>query len=327
MRGDVNADRALFSRLPRLVDLVPFVPLADGLPTPVERLADRLWVQRDDLTSSVCGGNKVRKLEFTLPVAQRRGGPVVTAGGVGSHHVLATATHAGRLGLDVAAVRFPQPDTDDVTATARATERLDVEHLGVASAYLMPFALAGLLARSAGRARWRGEERRPTLLWPGASTPLGTLGHVSAGLELVAAFEADGQKEPDDVVCALGSGSTAVGLAIGVALAGWHQARVVGVRVTDRIVTNRVYLTPLVAGTLALLMLGGAPPVRPRLVVDGRWLGRGYGHPTPAGDAATDDAARLGLTLEPTYTAKAFAAALARVEHGRRVVFIQTFAS
>jgi hypothetical protein len=30
--------------------------------------------------------------------------------------------------------------------------------------------------------------------------------------------------------------------------------------------------------------------------------------------------------MEPTYTAKAFAAALSSVERGRRVVFVQTFA-
>ena len=66
----MTADRALFDRLPRLSDLVPFVPLADGLPTPVERVTDGLWIQRDDRTSSAYGGNKVRKFEFVLPVAQ-----------------------------------------------------------------------------------------------------------------------------------------------------------------------------------------------------------------------------------------------------------------
>src|SRR5439155_4579627 len=51
--------RALFERLPRLADLVPFLPLADGLPTQTEQLDDGLWVKRDDRTSSHYGGNKV----------------------------------------------------------------------------------------------------------------------------------------------------------------------------------------------------------------------------------------------------------------------------
>ncbi len=324
-----GANRSLFDRLPRLADLVPFMPLADGLPTPVEQVANGLWVQRDDLTSSVYGGNKVRKLEFTLPVAARRGGPVVTAGAVGSHHVLATAIHARRLGLDVASVRFPQPSSEEVSATAAEVAEvagMGSDHLDVPSSYLMPLGLAALLGRSVGRAWLDRASSSPTLLWPGASTPLGTLGHVSAGLELVAAFAATDQDEPDDVVCALGSGGTAAGLAVGIALGGWRRARVVGVRAADRIVTNHVYLAPLVGGTLALLALGGAAPVRPRLTIDGRWLGRGYGHPTTAGEAATEQAAALGLTVEPTYTAKALAAALALAEPGRRVVFVQTYA-
>src|SRR5204863_2559059 len=126
-RSLVNAPaRALFERLPRLADLVPFTPLADGLPTAVEQVDDGLWVQRDDRTASVYGGNKVRKLEFVLPVARRRGGPVLTAGGIGSHHVVAAAVHARRLGLEVEAVVYPQHLTDDVRATEAALRTLGV---------------------------------------------------------------------------------------------------------------------------------------------------------------------------------------------------------
>src|SRR5258708_10566972 len=82
---DAAAPRALLDRLPRLVDLVPWVALADGLPTPVDQIDDGLYVQRDDMTDSHYGGNKVRKLEVVLPIAQRRGGPALTAGASGSH--------------------------------------------------------------------------------------------------------------------------------------------------------------------------------------------------------------------------------------------------
>ncbi len=310
--------RALFERLPRLADLVPFVELADGLPTPVEQIADRLWVQRDDRTSTTYGGNKVRKLEFVLPVAARRGGPVVTAGGTGSHHVVAAVVHAGRLGLTVEAVQYPQPETADVARTrTRLAAASDTVVSRIPSPYLMPLAIAGKLAGLA--------PRRPYLLWPGASTPLGSLGHVSAGLELVAAFAASGWPAPDEVVVALGSGGTAVGLALGVALGGWDCTTVVGVRVADPIANNRFVLTALAAATSALLAVGGVAPPRPRLRIDGRWFGEGYGHPIPAGESATARAAELGLALEPTYTAKAFAAALDRSRQAS-VVFVQTYA-
>ena len=308
--------RALFERLPRLEDLVPFVELADGLPTPVERVAERLWVQREDLTSSAYGGNKVRKLEFVLPVAQRRGGPILTAGGIGSHHVLAAAVHARRLGLEVEAVQFPQQVTDNVRRTQEALRWLGVRSTRAPSSYLMPVVLAARLAALAPR--W------PYLLWPGASTPLGTLGYVSAGLELAAAMP----REPDDVVVALGSGGSAVGLGLGLALAGWRRAQVVGVRVADAVANNMVVLRGLEAATAALVALGGWVPKPARLSVDGAWFGGGYGAPTDAGSAAMALARREHqLELEPTYTAKAFAAALHLVERGRSVVFVQTYSA
>jgi D-cysteine desulfhydrase len=308
----------LFERLPRLRELVPFVALADGLPTPVEQIDVGLWVQHDDATASAYGGNKVRKLEFVLPVAHRRGGIVVTAGGIGSHHVLASAVYASALGIEVEAVLYPQPATDDVRHTVAALAEVSgVRTTRVPHRYFMPSAVA---ARMAVLAR-----RRPYLLWPGASTPLGTLGYVSAGLELVAAFATAGWSPPDSVVAPLGSGGTAVGLALGLAIGGWTDTTVVGVRAADRTVTNRGVLKGLEAGTAALLAIGGAAPRRTRLAVDGRWLGAGYGSPTPAGAMATEAAESMGLSLEPTYTAKAFAAALERVGGGERVVFVQTF--
>jgi D-cysteine desulfhydrase len=295
-------------------DLVPFVELADGLPTPVEKIDDRFWVMRDDQTSSRYGGNKVRKFEFLLPVAQRRGGPMITAGGIGSHHVLAAAIWGRQLGLDVEAVLYPQPVTDDVRHTQSELRRVGAQVTLTPHRYLMPLTLGQRLAALA--------PRKPYLLWPGASTPLGALGYVSAGLELVAS----GIPEPDSVVVSLGSGGTCVGLALGLVLGGWRKAKVVAARAADITVTNMAVLGSMEAATAALLALGGWRPVPARLKIDTGWLGPGYGHPTEAGDAATRAAAGYGLAVEPTYTAKAFACALDRHNDGQRVVFIQTFA-
>ena len=52
----------------------------------------------------------------------------------------------------------------------------------------------------------------------------------------------------------------------------------------------------------------------------------GQGRPTRAGDEAMRIAEEMGIELEPTYTAKAFAAALDQLGRGHRVAFIQTFA-
>ena len=311
--------RALFERLPRLADLVPFTALADGLPTPVEQKDTRLWVQREECTSSAYGGNKVRKFEFLFPVAQRRGGPMLTAGGVGSHHVLAAAVHARRRGLDVDAVLYRQPETDDVTRTRSELDAMENVHVTqIPTPYLMPAAIAARLAALA--------PRRPYLLWPGASTPLGTLGYVSAGLELATAFDGADWPRPHVVVVPLGSGGTAVGTALGLTLAGWHDTEVLAVRAADAVSNNVGVLRILEAGTAALLALGGWRPRPANLRVARQWFGGAYGRPTRAGDEAMRIAAEMGLELEPTYTAKAFAAALDQLGRGRRVAFIQTFA-
>src|SRR5690349_24785698 len=53
---------------------------------------DALWLKRED----AIGGNKVRSLEFLLATAQP-GDAVLTIGGTGSTHCLATAVHARAL--------------------------------------------------------------------------------------------------------------------------------------------------------------------------------------------------------------------------------------
>ena len=88
----------LFTRFPRLRGRVPWMELGT-LPTPVEPMTrlgehlgcDNLWVKRDDLTGELYGGNKVRKLEFTLAHARAlHRDLIITSGAVGSNHVLAT---------------------------------------------------------------------------------------------------------------------------------------------------------------------------------------------------------------------------------------------
>src|SRR4051812_6441451 len=87
---------ALFRAFPELSGRIPWLPLG-RFPTPVARLPGlvapsvELWIKHDDLSGTVYGGNKVRKLEFLLGEARARGARrLVTLGAIGSHHVLAT---------------------------------------------------------------------------------------------------------------------------------------------------------------------------------------------------------------------------------------------
>jgi D-cysteine desulfhydrase len=286
-------------------------------PTPVQRLAalsapgSELWVKRDDLTHDVYGGNKVRKLEHLLAAARaRRAARIVTVGAAGSHHVLATTYFGTREGFEVEAVLVPQPRTPHVAEVLRAGIGLGLRAFPVACWAAAPFALAGRLARGA------------RLITVGGSSTVGSMGYVSAARELAAQVRAGQMPEPDVCVVALGSGGTAGGLAAGLEAEGL-KTRVVGVCVSQPPWALRLaslHLARACARRAGVRARFGA--LRSRLAIDSRFLGAGYGHPTPEGEAASRAAREVGLTLDPTYTAKTFASALWHVRARRAGVVL-----
>ncbi len=320
--GPGQFPRPLADVFPRLCARIGPIGLAD-LPTPLERLGKLggqlgrgdLFVKRDDLSSSLYGGNKPRKLEFLLGDALRRGAEtVVTMGALGSNHLLATALHARRLGLRAAGVVFPQPLTRHVLRNLSACRGAGVELRPVASKYLLPLGVARTLGDIGKR-----EGRKPVLVPGGGSSPLGVLGFVNAGLELAEQLRSLGLEAPREIFLAWGTGGTAVGLVLGLRLANL-DCRVRAVRVIDRLLANRLRLGLLERSTVKLLGSAGdrvKMPGRARLVVEGKFLGAGYGYPTPAGGEAMEFFERQqGLLLEDTYTGKAAAAFLAAARGG-----------
>jgi D-cysteine desulfhydrase len=318
-------ERPLFGHFPGLADRLPLVPLAT-LPTAVEPAPDvardlgvgQLFVKRDDRSGPLYGGNKVRKLEVLLGQALDRGArEVLTFGAAGSNHAVATSLYARQLGLGRVVVLVPQPDSPVV----RRNLLLQLH----AGATIVPCdhqrnAAGAALAYSARRFLRTG--RRPFLIPPGGSSARGTLGFVNAALELDLQIAAGLLPEPDRLYVAAGTLGTAVGLALGLALAG-RRTRVMAVRVTARSFASAERCRQLFhAANAALAVADPAVPVLPfpsdrfELVHD--QYGDGYGVPTPGALRAVDLAhERLGLPLEGTYTGKALAGLVADAEAGR----------
>ena len=69
-------------------------------------------------------------------------------------------------------------------------------------------------------------------LGAGGSSPLGTIGFVSAAFELKKQIEEGLIPEPEIIICPLGSNGTMAGLTLGVQLAGLN-IKVIGIRVTS----------------------------------------------------------------------------------------------
>ncbi len=325
-------DRPLLARHALLAAQLPWVRLGD-FPTPVRALdgvADRLgletgilWEKRDDLTSPIYGGNKVRTLEVLFGDAVTRGAThVYSTGAYGSNHGAATVLHAPRADLRPGSMLYPQPPSRCAAdnLAVMLSQRPVVKDLP----HYTAFPLGWL--QLPGEARARGE--RPYIMEPGGAVPLGALGYVSAAWELAHQVEAGLLPRPRVLVVPAGSNCTTAGLLLGLRYAAEAGVGFVekgapappvlwAVRVTPWPVTMRYRITRLAAQASALLaeraqdasLERSSAVLSAGLHIDGRYLGAGYGLATEAGRAAVarwaDD---TDHPLETTYSGKGAAA-------------------
>ena len=298
----------------------------------------RAYLKDDSALSAVYGGNKTRKLEWILGDALALGARSVwTTGGLGSHHALATARHAAQLGLSCQVLQADQPLTQHARSVLNALRRTSAE-LTLAHP---PF--EGERASNAFKRQlsaWLGRDPREHYdsaqqsyyIPAGGSCLLGTLGYVEAGLELADQLSRGVAPRPDAIYLAAGSGSTAAGLTLGLRMGG-VDTEVIGVAVTPRYLVSRAIVRRQISRAVEYLTELGAHLRSER---EGSWgfkvlrgyIGAGYGHSTPEGEAARALAARDSLTLDPIYTAKAMAAMLdAERGRGRTALFWNTLAT
>jgi len=303
----------LFAKYPALEKRLPWVSLGNW-PTPLQKLENlgrtigypNVWIKRDDQSSGIYGGNKVRKLEFLLADARKKGCKwIVTYGGIGTNHGLATVIHAKHLGMNTALVLIQQPLTDHVQ------ENLLLDrHFGAEMHYASGNLAAGL--QTAGVYLKHGNVY---FIPPGGSSTLGSIGYINAAFELKNQIDTGLIPEPEYIFCALGSKGTMAGLLVGCKLAGL-KTKVMGVQVSMEWITSAKNTLGLSNRMLDLLRKNDrtVPPIKVtmddvHIIKD--FFGGEYGRITPEGRAAL---ALLWETekikLELTYTAKTFAATL-----------------
>jgi 1-aminocyclopropane-1-carboxylate deaminase/D-cysteine desulfhydrase-like pyridoxal-dependent ACC family enzyme len=301
-------------------------------PTPIRACPElstaeaELWLKNDGLSHPVYGGNKVRKAVRLLAEARRRGAPrLLSFGAAGSHHLLTLALFARAAALESAAVVIAQPHTQHAMDTLRAALGLGLR--------VYPAAHSGWLPWVLGRAVRTGDYVIP----PGGSNVLGACACADAIDELLQPIADGVLPAPDWIVVPLGSGGTCAGLAAGVIRRGL-PCRVLGVQVVAGLAPRAAarYLAREVLRSTGHGQL--TSQLGAQLVFDSSQVGPGYGFSTAAGARASELARDIGLELDATYTAKAFASVLellsdhARFAHAklgrpRRVLYWHTLAA
>ncbi|MFJ9242024.1 D-cysteine desulfhydrase family protein [Streptomyces sp. NPDC101776] len=303
----------------------PRVELAT-FPTPVEpapRLAtaiglgpDDLWIKRDDLTGLGGGGNKIRKLEWTVGAALAEGADtLVTTGASQSNHARLTAAAGARLGLDVVLVLRGSPG-------GSRSGNLALDGLfGARIAWAGEVDQAGLDAAAAEVSdQLRAAGARPALIPFGGSSALGARGYARCGEELR-------RQLPDlrTAVVALGSGGTMAGLVVSLG-----ASAVLGVDVgalPEPAAAVREF-AGLTASASASSSSSSSDSDALRIRRD--QVGSGYATLTePTAEALALAARTAGLVLDPTYTGRAMAGLIASVRDGdirpgERTVFVHT---
>jgi len=304
---------ALFETYPALEKHLPWMLLGKW-PTPVQKLDklgkavghENLWIKRDDLSSDFYGGNKVRKLEFMLAEARRKGVKwAITFGGIGTNHGLATTAHASRLGIRTALILIKQP------LTAHVQENLLLDRYFGAEIHYAPNMAVGLLQTAGVYLR----RLKVYFIPPGGSSTLGSIGYVNAALELKKQVEAGLLPEPEHIYCALGSKGTMAGLMLGTRLAGM-KTRVTGVRVASEWVTKSESIVHLANNMAALLRKYDKDVPKIKFTLDDvhvnhDFFGGLYGSVTEQGRQAIELMQKTeGIRLEDVYTGKTMAALL-----------------
>jgi len=297
-----------------LTEKVPRVRLGQ-LPTPLEewpRLAralggPRLFVKRDDQTGLATGGNKTRKLEFSVAEALKQGADtLITLGAVQSNHARQTAAAAAVSGLRcVVVLRGNAPPS--------VTGNLLLDHLlGARVVFSGDRTREEVANEVMDEERARGQ--RPYLIPVGASDEVGAVGFVAA-LEELDEQIAERRLRVDRVVFATSSFGTQAGLCVGKKALGFRP-ELSAVGIDSRREEIRAGVADIASRTARRLGLEFSLSEDEVIAYDG-YLGAGYAvMGEPEREAILLAARYEGVLLDPVYTGRAMAGLIDLVRRG-----------
>ncbi|MDJ0812883.1 MAG: D-cysteine desulfhydrase [Woeseiaceae bacterium] len=315
-----------------LLDKFPRVPLAH-LPTPLEYLprlsaelgGPRIYVKRDDCTGLATGGNKTRKLEFSMAAALEEGADtIVTVGAVQSNHVRQAAAAACKLGLRCEVLLEHRVTDPSIYYTDSGNVLLDRIFGANLREYPADTDFDAAMDDVAEEVRAAGG--KPYIIPGGASNPVGALGYVNCVIEMLGQFE-EQNLDVGHIVTATGSAGTQGGLVVGLkALESAIPLLGIGVSIPRDEQEEKVYA--LARETADFIGKPGCV-AREDVVANCDYVGPGYGMRTDSMNEAVLMLARSeGLLFDPVYSGKALAGMIDLVRKGELgdgdIVFLHT---
>lgn len=280
----------------------------------------RLLVKRDDLTPF--GGGKYRKVSVLVEDACSRGATVLlTQGSVESRHARTTAILARQKSVPCVLILSPERDPD-----SQEPSLLDCDEGARIILAQHDNERDEVLAQAAEELSRAGE--RPAVIPFSGSAPLTALAYAHAFIEIKEQVEALG-RTLDALFFSSASGGIQAGLELGKRYARVERTQLIGV--TPGLPATEIKRQVVELSGKAAALLGFDLELHGEdICVLEDYVGDGYLKPTSESRAAMTLAAELeGLALDPTYTAKTFAALIDQISHQRfpreqTVVFLHT---
>ncbi len=303
-------------------------------PTPLEHLprlsehlgGPQIWVKRDDCTGLATGGNKTRKLEFSMADALEQGADtIVTVGAVQSNHVRQTAAAACKLGL--ACEVLLEHRVVDPSEPYANSGNVFLDRIFGANLREYPGGTDFDVAIDAVAREIKARGGKPYIIPGGASNTIGALGYVNCSIELLEQAE-ELDLRIDHLVTATGSAGTQAGLIVGLRALGSDMPLLgIGVNAAQDAQEDKVY--KLACETADFI---GKPGIvaREDVIANCNYVGDGYGIPTEGMNEAILMLARLeGLLFDPVYSGKGLAGMIDLIRNSHfdaadNIVFLHT---
>ena len=276
-----------------------------------------IWIKRDDLLPGAGGGNKTRKLDFSIADALAQGADtIITCGAVQSNHCRLTLSWAVKEGLECHLVleeRVPGSYKPEASGN-----NFLYQLLGVSSISVVPGGsdMAAEMEKKAEMLRREG--RKPYIVPGGASNPVGALGYVQCAQELMQQMFAQGLNF-DHIIVPSGSAGTHAGFLLG--LLGCHMdIPVTGIGVNRKKPVQEEAVYSLMRKTAEYMGVAMDIPREAVLAYDD-YVGPGYSLPTDAMVEAVKLLARTeSILLDPVYSGKAMSGLidLVRKDHFKK---------